>query len=228
MTRPATIIRMERERRVMARRSTTVVRFGRTERIYHWVQAIPYLVLLVTGGWLLLMRLGGADRSAEVALVWTHRVSGVLLPVAMLLTFLAGDSRVLLRNGATALRWSWADVRWLFLVPLAALWSGVRLPPSGKFNPGQKIHFLVLMVLLPVFMITGLWIWLLPGALLPWFAHVAALSISLPLLLGHLYLALVSPVTRQSMSGIFTGRVDARWAREHHPLEYRDPADGSP
>jgi formate dehydrogenase subunit gamma len=34
--------------------------------------------------------------------------------------------------------------------------------------------------------------------------------------LGHLYLALVHPTTRQALRGMTLGSVDAAWAERHH------------
>jgi cytochrome b subunit of formate dehydrogenase len=34
--------------------------------------------------------------------------------------------------------------------------------------------------------------------------------------LGHLYLALIYPATRESLRGITTGSVRRSWARQHH------------
>ena len=40
--------------------------------------------------------------------------------------------------------------------------------------------------------------------------------ISLILLVGHLYLALILPTTRHSLNGITRGWVREDWARRHH------------
>ena len=68
---------------------------------------------------------------------------------------------------------------------------------------------------------TGFFLWYgerdtrfrLPSALL---VHDWLMYVSLVLFLGHLWLALVKPSTRHSMSGITRGWVRADWARRHH------------
>jgi formate dehydrogenase subunit gamma len=46
--------------------------------------------------------------------------------------------------------------------------------------------------------------------------HDGLMWISLVLLVGHLFLAVIYPRTRHSLRGITTGSVDVDWAREHH------------
>lgn len=46
--------------------------------------------------------------------------------------------------------------------------------------------------------------------------HDLLVILSLPLVIGHLYLALVYRRTRSALSGMVSGRVTAEWAREHH------------
>jgi cytochrome b subunit of formate dehydrogenase len=47
--------------------------------------------------------------------------------------------------------------------------------------------------------------------------HDWLMYVSLVLLAGHLFLALVRPATRHSLRGITTGYVRADWARRRHP-----------
>ena len=195
------------------------MRFGPTERVYHWVQAAPYIVLLLSGGVLLLQRQWGREIVAAETLILVHKICGCLLPAGILLTLLGGDTRTLLRNAAITVRWRGADLRWLLLTPLALLTSRIPAPPSEKFNAGQKLHMLVLFVLISALSCSGLLIWIEPGALLSWYVHVVSFLVAVPFLLGHLDLALVNPGTCASLSGMFSGRVDADWARGHHDLE---------
>ncbi len=198
----------------------TVVRFTASERVFHWAQALPYLVLLVSGALLLLERNLPFEWVAVDRLVTIHEVAGIALPVAMFLAFLGGDKRLLLANAAAALRWSRADVKWLLFAPLGRVLAPGVLPPSGKFNAGQKLNIVMQLVLIPIFLVTGLFMWLEGEALLSWCVHVGAFVVAVPLVLGHLYLALIHPSTRKGLSGVFGGRVDREWAMHHYPLEY--------
>ncbi|MBI4880675.1 MAG: cytochrome b/b6 domain-containing protein [Planctomycetes bacterium] len=206
-----------------ARDEGTVLRFGPTERVYHWAQALPYFTLLGSGGLLLASRRFGVAIAGEDTLVLIHKIAGWALPAALLLVFVGGDTRTLLRNACVALCFGRSDLAWLLFAPVRALSPCHKAPPCGKFNPGQKVHMLALMALIPLFFATGLLMWYWPGALLPWYTHVICAALAVPLLLGHLFLALVLPATRQALPAVFTGRVDARYAREHHALECAAP-----
>ena len=201
-------------------RPERIYRFTRTERLYHWAQALPFLSLLVSGGLILLERRLHHQWVPLEVLREVHQVSGIALPVAILLVFLGGDRRRLLHNGLSALKWRPSDLKWLMLFPIHNFFPSVRVPPAGKFNPGQKINLLAQMTMIPMFVGTGLLMWFYPGPLLPWYVHVIGFVLAVPLVAGHLFLALVNPATRIGLSGVFTGWVDGRWAREHYPLAY--------
>ena len=76
-------------------------------------------------------------------------------------------------------------------------------------------------VLTILFTVSGLLLWLgeqdtrfrLDGSIA---LHDGATLISLFLLVGHLYLAVIHPSTRHALRGITLGDVREDWAREHH------------
>lgn len=56
--------------------------------------------------------------------------------------------------------------------------------------------------------------------------HSAASYLSVLLVAGHLYMALINPRTRPALRGMISGSVDRAWSREHHPRATTD--DGIP
>ncbi len=206
----------------------TVRRFTQTEIVFHWAQAVPYLVLLLTGGLLFFERILGAQVVAPEVLIDVHRIAGIALPVCILLTVLGGDRKILLRNLRLGTHFSKADLRWLRDMPRQRFRPDIELPPMGKFNAGQKINFTVQVIVIPVFFVTGLVMWFAHGVLLPWYVHVIAFAVVTPLVLGHLYLALINPATRRSLTSVTHGRVNRAWAEHHHPLEYGHPLEHGP
>ena len=46
--------------------------------------------------------------------------------------------------------------------------------------------------------------------------HDGLMYVSLLLLVGHLYLALIHPATRHALRGMTLGSVNADWAARHH------------
>ncbi len=47
--------------------------------------------------------------------------------------------------------------------------------------------------------------------------HTVLSVLLLPLILGHIYMAMLNPGTRESLRGITLGRVRRAWAERHHP-----------
>jgi len=198
-------------------RSCRVRRFDRTERVYHWVQAVPYFICLLTGAMILAFADGlHADLTAAMSVV--HRYAGGAMLVGIAVVVLAGNRRSLFENARIALTWGRDDLRWFLVYPLEELGFDVQVPPVGKFNPGQKLNLLGCMVLVPVFGATGLMMWFADAVLVAWFAHVAAFAVAVPLIVAHSYLALVHRTTRKGLRGVFDGTVEREWAEEHYPL----------
>jgi len=59
------------------------------------------------------------------------------------------------------------------------------------------------------------------------YLHDALMFISLAILVGHLYLALIHPSTRHALRGMTRGTVDEEWARKHH-RKWLPPETGTP
>ncbi|HEV8663706.1 MAG TPA: cytochrome b/b6 domain-containing protein [Candidatus Methylomirabilis sp.] len=210
-------------------RAPVIVRFSATERAFHWSIALPTLVLLLSGlflrfGWLQALMLG-YDRRVGLRL---HLLAGVAVLLLPVLVALLGDRRVLRRTGRALVQMDSADRRFLWDLP-----RWLRNDPDaggevGQFNGGQKLNTLVTGLSLLLATATGLFLWIFPprsslGAAVA-FLHEVTTYILLPVVAGHLTMALVHPRTRESLRGILFGFVDAEWARRHHPRWYRDVA----
>jgi formate dehydrogenase gamma subunit len=203
--------------------SDGVRRFEKPQIIYHWVQALPYLVLFVTGALILLQRLFELELVEPETLVLVHEIAGVVLAVLAgqmaLLMLLTGSWRLLVRDLSEAVRVTAADIRWMALVPLNAFFPRkVKLPPVGRFNVGQKMHLVFIFLAVPGFVATGILMLLLPGALGFWILHVALFLGAAGFLAVHVFLALFNPSTRKALGGMLHGQVTVEYVREHHPL----------
>src|SRR5437868_803824 len=186
-------------------------RFSRTERTLHWVHASAFLVLLASGLCLYLPSLAELigrrpllkDIHVYTALAWL---------AALALVLLAGDRRRLLATAREIDTFDADDRAWL---------RG-RRTPQGRLNAGQKLNAIVTAALAVLFAVTGFFLWYgernhafrLQNALI---VHDWLMYISFFLLLGHLYLSLVHPSTRHSLSAITRGWVRQDWALRHHP-----------
>lgn len=194
-----------------------VVRFDRATRLLHWVQAVPYLVLLATGALLLAQRVGGRELVPAATLARIHEVASVALVVGVVHVLVAWSSRATWRDLSEAFRWGPKDLAWFVLEPLHAVCPRVRRPACGKLNPGQKLNLLAQLALVPTLAVSGAAMWYRGGAIVAWWIHVGAFAVSVPLIAGHLYLALIHRSTRPALRGMVDGTVDAAWARAHHP-----------
>ncbi len=201
-------------------------RFGPSTRALHWLIAIPVLLLMLTGltnFWpeAKALHLGGAR-----LLAWLH----VLLGLGFVVALVPGALTLFSRRPARR------DARDLFVVRLDDyLWlqhralrvAGLRSigPRVGKFNAGQKINAalstVAVLLLLGTGVALGVNFWSkevidadLVAVVFRW--HTVLSLLLLPLILGHLYMAVLNPETRESMRGITRGRVRRSWAERHH------------
>lgn len=204
--------------------STKILRFRKSERMVHWAIAVPFMVCYATALVLVLFYNPYPLRPYRGVFSWVHRLSGVSLIIFPLLTIAKsrGDYKVYFNNIKQAWLWTMEDLKWLALMGLAAISSRFTLPEQGKFNAAEKLNFMMLMSTYPLYIFTGLCIWLTNGALLSWLVHFGMALIATPLLTGHLFMAIINPETRVGLSGMISGFVDRRWAKHHYALWYRE------
>jgi formate dehydrogenase subunit gamma len=113
-----------------------------------------------------------------------------------------------------------SDRHWLRLAPRAYL-TGGELPPSGRFNAGQKVNARLVLLLLAVLFLSGLGeLGRFTTALSPFrpfaFPHGLAAGALSVLVAGHIYLALLHRATRPALRGMILGTVRRDWAEHHH------------
>ena len=187
-----------------------VRRFGPTERAMHWVHATGFTAMLATGLILYLPAL--SELVARRNLVKNvHLFSAVAWALALTLVVVLGDRRRLAADWREIETLDADDRRWL---------RG-RSVPQGRFNAGQKLNALLTASFAVLFVVSGFFLWLgerdhrflLDGS---GTVHDALMLVSLALLTGHLYLAVIHPSTRHALRGMTLGDVREDWAREHH------------
>jgi formate dehydrogenase subunit gamma len=185
-------------------------RFSRTERTLHWANAAFFFFLLATGLILYLPKLSIAVGRRPL-IQSLHFYVGIAWVCVLLLIVLVGDRRGVLRDVREVDGFDRDDFRWL---------SG-RKAPQGRFNAGQKLNTVLNLAFMVLFLVTGLLLWFGERNTELRFAstvilHDGLMYVSLILLLGHLYLALIHPTTRHALRGITTGTVSEEWAAAHH------------
>ncbi len=209
--------------------SDEILRFRRSERHLHWALAIPFVVCYATALVLVFVYNPHPTRPYRWLFSWIHRISGVCLAVLPSLMILLHwrDLKLHLSNIRRAWTWSFDDVKWLLLVGPATLNKRIKQPDQGKFNAGEKINFMAQTATYPIYVVTGLLIWLPGIAYLSWMVHVSMALTATPLILGHIFMATVNPDTRVGLSGMTRGLVDRQWARHHYRYWY-DELYGEP
>ncbi len=204
----------------------TVLRFTAATRAFHWVHAVPFLVLLLTGLSLFLPPVKSVHIGGYRLVPLIHVIVGVAFIVGVpLLVIAVRNRRALATDLRQALTPEPGDAAWGRYAVYALLGARVAEPPAGKYNLGQKLNSAFWIAVTAGLMGSGVVLAVnfftkrVFGAgfveqAFTW--HDALMFLAIPVLLGHLYLALVNPATRPSLRGILTGRVDAAWARRHH------------
>jgi formate dehydrogenase subunit gamma len=198
----------------VSRQGGLIQRFTLVERITHWLVAITFILLLLSGFGLSYPRLSwlttvlGGGTMARVLHPWVGLVftAGI---VAMILLWV-GSMWIGERDRA-----------WLRAIRSYVTREHDRVPPAGRYNAGQKLYYWLQIGLALLFLVSGLPLWW-PDLVSAGVFNTSRLIHFLSALLGavslvpHVYLAtLAYPGTFRSM---VDGTVSRRWARHHHPL----------
>jgi formate dehydrogenase subunit gamma len=190
-------------------RAGYVPRFSPMERLLHWVNALGFFFLLVTGLILYLPSLSMlVSRRQTVQAVHFWAGAGWLAVLAAVLVL---GGRRLLATARELERFDQDDL----------LWLRRRRTPQGRFNAGQKINAALTAAFTILFGVSGLLLWFGEQDTRFRFAstvilHDGLMYVSLGLLVGHLYLALIHPSTRHALRGMTLGDVRVEWATRHH------------
>ncbi|UEM04448.1 formate dehydrogenase subunit gamma [Skermanella rosea] len=201
-----------------------VRRFNGLERFAHWITAVSFLVLALTGlnlvfGRYILIPLLGPEAFTTLTVYGKLAHNFVSFPfvlgiVLMLLVWVRHNI-----PDATDLAWVKAA---------GGLFSKGKHPAAKKFNAGQKMIFWLVVagggvvaasgyVLLFPFYVTDV-----AGMQLAHLVHAVLSVLLIAGIIGHIYIGSVG------MEGAFdamgSGEVDVNWAREHHSLWLEEEA----
>ena len=203
-----------------------VKRWNGFERVVHWMTAITFIILAITG---LSMLFGKAMLSwglskaafaawAQIALS-THNLLGPVFSVGILLMIVM---------------WIWhnfptvTDLKWF---AQGGGLFGKAHPSAGRMNGGEKVWFWILATLGVVVCISGIIMlaplmgWTLPEVMTGRYIiqqsnlfHGILAVIWTAIALGHIYIGTAG--TEGAIEGMATGYVSEEWAKQHHDLWY--------
>jgi len=204
--------------RISAGRSgRTVVRFRAFERFSHWLTAVSFVVLGLTGlnitfGKIVLLPVIGPEAFSDISQVakYVHNFTSFAF-VAGLLLIIA----IFFRDNLPAK----VDIEW---IKQGGGFIKSKHAPAGRFNPGEKgVYWLSLLAGVAV-SISG-FLLLFPfyetniaDMQLAQVVHAVVAVLFIALILAHIYIGTLG------MEGAFeamgTGEVDINWAKEHHDV----------
>jgi len=200
-------------------RKGEIVRYTLRERMCHWLSAISYVYLLLSGlaffspylYWIAYILGGG-----PTARFWHPWVGLVFFFVQMWMhSMWKGEMRV-----------TDQDRQWSKTVKEYVTNRDDQVAPAGNFNHGQKQFYWAMFYSTLVLVITGVLLWfpelvsLKAHGLMPLviFLHCAAALVTIAAFMIHVYMGIV--FVSGGLQGILWGHVPVSWARTHHRLWY--------
>lgn len=200
-----------------------IPRFAWFERFTHWLTALSFLSLALTGliitfGRYLLIPLMGHHAYSPLAEAskYVHNASGVPFTIGIVLMLV-----LWVRDNIP----NRDDITWLRQMGGVFSKPGTPHPEAGRFNAGQKAIFWIVVlggmavavtgfVLMTPFTVTGIM-----GMQLTHAVHALLAVVLIAVIIVHIYLGSLG------MEGAFDamsrGEVDENWAREHHSGWYK-------
>ncbi len=201
----------------MKRSPRDLKRYTASERANHWVVAISFVLLALSGlaffhpaFYPLTQLFGGGP--------WT-RILHPYIGVVMALAFILMVIRFWQLNIIEA-----RDRQWIKEAPKLVTQDHHVMPEQGKYNGGQKLLFWLLVASMLGLTVSGALMWRawwdLPIELVR--ASVLLHAVSAFALFGLIILHVYAAIwTRGTMRAMIHGTVNRAWAKHHHPLWYR-------
>ena len=206
----------------------TIERFNLFERANHWMTAVSFILMALTGliilygNWLVRPWLGANTYAGLAQLsAWLHMTFAVPFVIGILVMIAVWIGQ----NVPERLDWEWLKRGGGFIS------DAQENPPARKFNAGQKLVFwgvalggLVLTATGVGLMFPFLWAGY-TGMQLAQAVHATVALLLIGLIIGHIYIGTIG--MQGAFDAMWSGRVDRNWAKEHHRLWYRRVADNT-
>lgn len=202
-----------------------IERYTPNERSNHWVTAICFIVLTVSGlamfhpatAWMAVF-LGGGQ--------WT-RILHPFFGILMFASFALLVVRFWHHN-----RFEKGDSQWLKQVGDVVNNREERLPRVGRYNAGQKVLFYVLIFCMLGLLLSGIVIWrayfafYFPIEVVRFAAllHAFCAFVIICAIVVHIYAGIW---VKGSIGAMVRGTVTYGWARKHHPRWFEEVARNS-
>jgi formate dehydrogenase subunit gamma len=196
-----------------------VLRYSFHERLVHWLAAISYIYLMLTGlafwsPWLFWIAalFGGATVSREL-----HPWAGLIFVVATLMMF---------EMWGRQMREAESDKEFWRAVPHYIRNEDEQVPSADRFNAGQKLLFWGFLWCGILLLLSGLILWF--TQLVPWnlrylryfavIVHPSAALLTIGLFIIHVYMG--TAMERGAFGSVIRGDVSVAWAKRYHRVWY--------
>lgn len=196
-----------------------IVRYRLGERINHWIGALTYIYLLMTGlaFWSpYLFWLATVVGGAPTARFW-HPWIALIFTISLFWSF---------KQWHRDMQVDADDRAWGRAIPEYIQNHDERLPPAGRFNYGQKLFFWGMVYSVILLLLSGVALWYTDA--LPWswrflrylavLIHASVAMITIGLFLIHVYMSTV--LEEGSFGSMVHGTVTRAWAWTFHRKWY--------
>jgi len=195
----------------------TITRFGALSRFTHWLTAVSFIILAITGlnvvfGKALLIPLIGESAFAAFSqwAKYVHNYLSVPFTIGLVLMLL-----LWIKDNFP----SSADLKWL--AQGGGLFTRSH-PPAGRFNFGQKVIFWSVILIGGAIAVSGFLLMFpfyntsIAGMQLAQIVHSIGGIALIVVIIAHVYIGSVG--MEGALDAMGSGEVDVNWAREHHSL----------
>ncbi|HEY1473650.1 MAG TPA: formate dehydrogenase subunit gamma [Pseudolabrys sp.] len=208
------------------RSGRVILRFNVFERFVHWLTAVSFVILGITGlnitfGRSLILPWMGAEAFSTWAewAKFSHNYVSFAFTIGVVLMFLIWVAN----NIPTR-----ADLEWF---KGGGGMFGGKEPPAYKFNGGEKLIFWISMIGGGLVIVTG-FVLLFPfygtsvsGMELAQIIHSVVAVLYVSAMFTHIYMGTIG--VEGAFEAMVDGTVDANWAKERHSLWHAEETQGS-
>ena len=201
------------------RNEESILRYSLAERVNHWIGALCYIYLLITGlafwspylYWLAAIVGGGPSAR------FLHPWFGLIFTASVLWSF---------KEWHRDMQMDDSDRAWAKAMPYYIRNEDDKLPPVGRFNYGQKLFFWGIFYSVILLLLSGLVLWYTDA--IPWnfrflryaavLIHASVALMTIGLFLVHVYMSAI--LEEGSLGSMIHGYVTRAWAWTFHRTWY--------
>ena len=207
-----------------------ILMFSTGQRFVHWLHTVAFALLMTTGAILYIpwfsQSVGLGVGGYTVRLI--HRIGAVTLMLVPI-CYLGFDPKGMFTSLKRIFTWGKSDLGWLKAAPrYYFLGDEEAMPPQDKYNTGQKLFYLVVVVCMVGFGVTGLIMWFGKGAVPVWMFQWSVLLHDLctiaygAFFLVHFMLSVVHPLMKGAINGMLFGWMPEEYVKHHHARYYQE------